>query len=151
MPDQPRPWTVNALAAEFGLNHRTVAKRLVRVPPAAVSGHGTPLYLIQDVAALLVSGHDGRRGSMQLEEARLRKTAAEARLAELELGRQSAEVIAVVDADELVGGHYAAVRQRLRAIPARLAGQLAVPEPAAARHVLQQAIEEVLAELETAS
>lgn len=143
------PWTINRLATEFAIDRRTVARRLARLQPVGTTPQGTPAYVLQDAAPLLTQDAVAG-GRLDLEEARRRKLIAEARLAELELARQSREVVDVATVEALVEEHYATVRQRLRAIPARLAGQLAVPEPAAARHVLQQAIEEALAELEAA-
>jgi hypothetical protein len=49
---QPTLWSVNALATEFGLDRRTVAKRLRDVPPAGERG-GHPVWRLADVMPTL--------------------------------------------------------------------------------------------------
>lgn len=45
----PRLWSINALAEEFGIDRRTVKKRLDGIPPAGeVNGH--PAWRLRDVA-----------------------------------------------------------------------------------------------------
>ncbi len=49
----PRLWSINALAEEFGIDRRTVKKRLDGIPPAGeVSGH--PAWRLRDVAVAVM-------------------------------------------------------------------------------------------------
>ena len=50
---QPALWSVNALATEFGLDRRTAAKRLAKVPPAGEKA-GHPAWRLADAAPALM-------------------------------------------------------------------------------------------------
>lgn len=82
------------------------------------------------------------------EEAKTRKMAAEAELAEMELAQQRGDLVAVVDVGARVAGVLERVRARLVVIPGKLAPRLVGVETAMeARGVLEVAVGEVLAEL----
>lgn len=51
---QPTLWSMNALAVEFGLDRRTVAKRLTDVPPAGEKA-GHPVWRLVDVLPALTA------------------------------------------------------------------------------------------------
>lgn len=53
---QPTLWSINALATEFGLDRRTVAKRLADVPPAGERA-GHPVWRLADALPAL-TGQD---------------------------------------------------------------------------------------------
>ena len=87
-------------------------------------------------------------GAIDLEDARKRKTAAEAGLAELALRREMGEVVSIDDIATTVGKEYAACRARLLAIPAKLAPLLMNATKAReCRALLERAICEALDEL----
>lgn len=50
----PRLWSINALADEFGIDRRTVKKRLEGIAPAGVSGGGHPAWRLRDAAAAVL-------------------------------------------------------------------------------------------------
>lgn len=82
------------------------------------------------------------------EEARARKTAAEAELAELELAKQRGDLITVADAGKVMDDRLDRVAARLKAVPSkdayRFVGLTGIPEVVP---VLRQVIDGVMAEL----
>jgi len=143
----PKAWSVSGLATELGLDRRTVAKRLAHAPPHSLAPDGSPRWRLNDALRALFDVEDGRRTRIDIDEARQRKTAAEARLAELELARQEGEVVAVEDVGIEVERRYAAVRARLMALPPKLAPMLCPEEPTLAQAMIEAAVIEALAEL----
>lgn len=86
--------------------------------------------------------------SLDLEEAKRRKLAAEAALAELELAKEQNKVVEIDQVARVVGEEYANCRARLLAIPSKLAPLLdATPGINAKRDLIEQAITEALDEL----
>ncbi|HEX2526912.1 MAG TPA: hypothetical protein VHL31_11540 [Geminicoccus sp.] len=141
-----RAWSVNGLAAELGLDRRTVAKRLALATPHSVAPDGSPRWLLPEAVKALFAIQDDRR-RIDFDEARQRKVAAEAQLAELELARQRGEVVAIEDVGVELEQRYAAVRARLMAMPPKLAPLLCPDEPATAQSMIEAAVVEALAEL----
>ena len=72
-------WSANALSLEFGLDRRTVGKRLENVPPAGESRSGSPGWRLKDVIAPLCGSSDEplRRLDYQQEKARAAKAQAD--------------------------------------------------------------------------
>lgn len=67
---QPEGWSKSALASEFGIDRRTVAKLIAAIEPIGTVG-GHPVYRIKDVAFTLgqfVSGGVGDPNSLDPEE-----------------------------------------------------------------------------------
>lgn len=86
--------------------------------------------------------------AISLDEARQRKTAAEAELAELELGHARGELVQIDTAAELFEATLSTVRLRLLAVPAKVAARVApVRTPAKVRRILEDEFAEVLEEL----
>lgn len=50
----PRLWSINALADEFGIDRRTVKKRLEGIAPAGESSGGHPAWRLRDVAGAVL-------------------------------------------------------------------------------------------------
>jgi terminase small subunit / prophage DNA-packing protein len=97
-------------------------------------------------------GAVGNVEGLDLDQARLRKTAAEAALAEYELAEKRAQIVTVEDAARIVGEHNARVRSRILALPGKVAPFVAVAETAEeCRDLLDGAVHEVLAELAAGS
>lgn len=98
-------------------------------PVEKKGGSGSPsLYNTADVAAwredqaaLAASGDVSK---VDMEEARRRKVAAEAALAELDLSIRQGEVVYVADVATAVGGEYAEVRAKLLTLPSDMADTL---------------------------
>lgn len=85
---------------------------------------------------------------LSLDEAKKRKVAAEAALAELELARQRHEVVDITAVEKVVSDEYTACRARLLAIPHKVAPLLdAVTGLAERRDLIEQSITEALREL----
>lgn len=83
-----------------------------------------------------------------LDEARVRKTNADAALAELQLQRERGEVVDIEEVSRTVGEEYAAVRAKLLAIPTKLAPRIALEDSeAACRDLIEREITEALNEL----
>ncbi|HEX2526895.1 MAG TPA: hypothetical protein VHL31_11455, partial [Geminicoccus sp.] len=144
-----RAWSVNGLAAELGLDRRTVAKRLALATPHSVAPDGSPRWLLPEAIRVLFAIQDDRR-RIDFDEARQRKVAAEAQLAELELARQRGEVVAIEDVGVELERCYSAVRNRLMAMPPKLAPLLCPEDPAVAQRLLEAAVVQALAELSEA-
>jgi phage terminase Nu1 subunit (DNA packaging protein) len=86
--------------------------------------------------------------SLDIEEARRRKMAAEAALAELDLFTRRGDLIEVDLVAGLIGEEYANVRAKILAIPTKLAPQLQGVTSAVERQdLIERAIIEVLEEL----
>jgi phage terminase Nu1 subunit (DNA packaging protein) len=86
-----------------------------------------------------------------LEEARRRKIAAEARLAELELAERAAELLRAEDVAAAWVATAAAVRTRILAVPSATAQELAASgDPAECHDILESALRDALSELAAA-
>ncbi len=141
------------LAAFFGVTTKTVR---------AWEGQGCPVERVgakgrqsaYDTAAVLAWRE--RRASeaattsaihVDIEEARRRKVAAEAALAERELARLEAEYVAVADVGPMVAAEYAVVRDAIGAIPAEMARDLEGLDAAVIEELLASKVTEVLTAL----
>lgn len=99
----------------------------------------------EDQAALAAVGDTAQ---LDIQEARRRKTAAEAALVELDLALRKKEIIEIESIAEVVGTEYANCRARLLAIPSKLAPILQTVEGIAEkRDAIEGAIVEALTEL----
>ena len=56
-------WSVNGLATEFGLDRRTVAKRLESVIPVDLGPDGSPRWSMMDAGPALLAPREPRSGS----------------------------------------------------------------------------------------
>ena len=90
----------------------------------------------------------GDVSSLDIDEARRRKLAAEAALTELDLSHRRGELIEVELIADLVGDEYANVRAKILALPTKLAPLLlGVASLAEARGIIESGIIEALEEL----
>lgn len=90
----------------------------------------------------------GSAEGVDMDEAKRRKTIAEAQMAELDLARARSEVIAIGDVAQIVTDEYASVRARLLEMPGRLAQPLSIEDdPAQIERELRAAVTEALEEL----
>jgi len=90
----------------------------------------------------------GETATIDLDEARRRKVAAEASLAEYDLAEKRRDMVNVDSVGEMVAREYSSCAQRLRAIPSKLAPMLAaITTPEEARDLLDGALNEALNEL----
>ncbi len=87
-------------------------------------------------------------GIVSLDEARMRKTVAEAQLSELQLEKERGSVLDVEQIEKLWSGIVSATRQRILSIPAKLAPIVAVEEkPATCKAIIEEQIIEALHEI----
>jgi phage terminase Nu1 subunit (DNA packaging protein) len=97
-----------------------------------------------------VEAVQGDTSKLDIDEAKRRKTAAEAALAELELAKQRGELVPLQAIAEIVGDAFANVRARLLSLPSALAPQVVHMTAAESRAILESAIDDVLGELSNA-
>ncbi len=142
-------WSLSGLAVEFDIDRRAVARRIDGIAPAGEI-KGKPAWRLADLAPMLT--HAGALDDGQsIEEARRRKMAAEARLAEMAAEKTAGRLLDRTDVDAAVMGAFARVRARLLAVPhkcAPLVVGLGAPE---ASEVIRQAVYEALNELSSTS
>jgi hypothetical protein len=139
----PQGWSISAIAVELGRDRRTVAAACAQVEPCGSDRRGK-LYRLADVVPMLVSG--GKPADV--EEAKARKLAAEAELAEITLAKARRELVAIDAVAQAVGDEYAAVRAKLLSLPTKLAPLVAIEErEAACRDLIERGITEALNEL----
>lgn len=90
----------------------------------------------------------GDTDKLDIDEARRRKTAAEAALAELELSKQKGEVAEIELISKVIGEEYAKCRAKLLSIPTRLSPLLmTIDGEGDAGQILEDAITDALSEL----
>lgn len=139
----PQGWSISALAVELGKDRRSIAAACADLEPCARSGKAD-LYRMADVIAALGAGIKPK----SFDDAKTRKMAADAELAELELQRQRGEIVPIKEVVATVSAEYAATRAKLLAIPTKLAPRIALEtEEAACRALLTREITEALNEL----
>lgn len=99
----------------------------------------------EDQAALNAVGDTA---SLDIDEARRRKLAAEAAMVELDLSKRRGEVIEIEEVAGVVGDDYANVRAKLLALPTKLAPQLiGIEDPAECQALIERGVAEALEEL----
>jgi len=90
----------------------------------------------------------GDTQSLDIEEARRRKLAAEATMAELELAKRRGEVIEIDQVASVIGDDYANVRAKLLALSTKLAPQLVgVESLGECQQLIERGVTEALEEL----
>lgn len=94
-----------------------------------------------------VEAAQGDTASLDLDEAKRRKVAAEAALAELELALKRGEVVLIADVAKVVGEELSAVRAKLLGMPAALAPRVQYQESKAIQAILDAYVNDVLGEL----
>lgn len=141
-------WNISRLADEFGLDRRTVKKRLAGIEPAGNAHGGVAGYRLRDVAHLLVADRIEVDDGETSEELRRRKLKAQARLAEIEVEREEGRLVAREDVDAAAQHFIATTRQRLLGVPAKVAPLVAAQsEPAICQEIVRREQYDALAEL----
>ena len=140
-------WTVSSLAVEFNLDRRTVAQRLKVIEPIEVKGR-VKKYKLDDAAKAIIGQVQTGNGIVSYDEARARKIAAEAELAEIELSKERGDVLHIDEITNINNEIYGNFRAKLLAIPARTAPDVfASKNVKEAKGLLRQAINDALEEL----
>ena len=141
----PRLWSISALAVEFDLDRRAVAAALRNVPPAGEK-NGHPSWRLMDAINILRPGSPG--SAPDLEEARARKTAAEAELAEIAVAKARGQLVEIELVAKAVSDEYAATRAKLLALPSKLGPMVAIETASiACQDLIERGIVEALEEL----
>jgi hypothetical protein len=144
-------WSINALATEFGIDRRTVTRRLDGIPPAREVG-GSPVWDLANVAVALAGHAQPAAGELDLTEERARKAKEEADRLEMMNAQMRGELLLRGDVDAAVAGAFARVRARIIGIPAKVAPVVAIMDsPAEVQGVLREAVYEALRELSETS
>ena len=87
---------------------------------------------------------------VSLNEARQRKLAAEAALAELALDKQRGDVVRVDTVVAIAGSEYSKVQRRFLRLPSKMAPKVVrAKTPAKVQHLLELEVREILTELST--
>lgn len=106
-------------------------------------------YMVADVLEWYVDRQTAREGIPDLETARARKTAAQARIAELEAAEREGRLMPIEMHGDRLAEVCGRIRERLLALPDRWALQLTdLEDPGEIRDVLVDAVGEALAELQ---
>lgn len=140
------------LAEWYGVDQRTVTNWQLEDPPVPSEKRGRERIFDTKAVATWREERAIRKAPAppppDLEEAKARKLAAEAELAEYQLAQARGEFIAVTDLDAKIGPVFDTFRAKLLAIPGRLAPRVvACRDIADARDMLEQELGVVLAEL----
>jgi len=142
------------LATLLDVNVNTIATWVTRGCPYVQKGHKGKPWLFN--VATVVQWKEqqardsviGNNDAVDLDEARRRKVSAEAAIAELNLQQLRGELIEVEAVAQAVADEYSNVRQRLLAMPTKLAPQVipvdSIPE---AEALIQEFIHEAIEEL----
>jgi hypothetical protein len=140
-------WTINALAVEFGLDRRTIGLRLNGVRPVEEKGK-IKKYRLADAARAIMGHVDSSGGVLSYEEARARKIAAEAELAEMELSKEKLSVLPVEMVDRINSELFGNFRARLLSLPTKASPDVfAAKNVQDAKVILRDHINSILQEL----
>jgi len=138
----PQEWSISALSVELDMTRRTIAKRIADVPPSSGEGR-TKKYRLADVMASLIASEAS--GKMN-DQARLLKARADA--AEFEVQRLHGTMVPAAEVEaawHVIAGRF---KQRILAIPTRIAPLAAVETEVDACHEIADVFcREALAEL----
>lgn len=113
----PKLWTVNALAVEFGINNKTMKKRLEGLEPDEVRG-GSNYYLLKHVWIHLQRNEEGKLDPQQ-ESAELNRRKREKLELEIEIMRK--EYISVVEMERAITEPILNAKTKLLGMASKLA------------------------------
>jgi hypothetical protein len=105
-------WTINSLSEETGLDRRTIKKILKDTAPNDVDGKNE-FYKMVDFVRALVEYHKPDNSSDALEREKVRKTAAEADILEVERARIRNEVIETETVFRVIENRDIAIRRTI--------------------------------------
>ncbi|MDT8328524.1 MAG: hypothetical protein RQ750_14260 [Roseovarius sp.] len=140
-------WSISAIATEFGMDRRTVAKRLEGIDPAGEkSGHSA--WRLADVISALTGRAPEQRDEIDEASDKARLMRAKADIAEFEARRLSGELVLVEDAEAAWIDAAARFRARCLGIPSKAAPMVAQEGlPETCHEIIETFIHEALAEL----
>lgn len=141
------------LAVILGVSRATVQSWVKRGCPAVQKGrNGRPWQfntaeVIEWRSQQIANAAIGETRSLDMDEAKRRKVAAEAAMAELELAQKKGELVEIESVGELIEEEYARVRARLLGLPVKVAPALEHADLAEREHIIRNAVIECLDEL----
>ncbi len=139
----PRGWSISALSVELDRDRRTIAAACADLTPIGKDGRSV-FYRLTDVLAKLAPA----KAPADADEARSRKLAAEAEIAEMQRDRMRGELIDISSVENVVAEEYGAVRSKLLALPGKLAPMVAIEaDEITCRDLIERGITEALDEL----
>jgi hypothetical protein len=139
----PKGWSISALAVELERDRRTIAAACANLTPIGKDGRSV-FYRLTDVLAKL----DPAKAPADADEARSRKLAAEAEIAEMQRDKMRGELVDISSVESVVAEEYAAVRSKLLALPGKLAPMVAIEaDEIACRDLIERGVTEALDEL----
>lgn len=150
---KPQLWSISGLAVEFGLDRRTVAKRLENVQPAEGTGRSARYRMAAAAGAIWGPAGGGRASESEADEP-LDLTAQRARLAKFQADKTELEV-SVLRGDLIPGeivkatweDYIAAVRAKLVGLPSTAAPRVAGGSLREVELELRDLVYQALAEL----
>ena len=142
------------LAAMLGVSLPTIGQWVGKGCPFVFKGGPGKQWVFNSADVLswreeqVVQQAMGDTASLDIDEARRRKLAAEAALVELDLSKRRGEVIEIEDVAGVVGDDYANVRAKSLALPTKLAPQLiGIEDTAECQALIERGVAEALEEL----
>ena len=140
-------WSINGLSVEFGVDRRTVAKRLQDVTPCRQDDR-TSYYLMRDVAALVGSAQSDSGDTLDLNVERARLAKEQADKCEMENEEKRGRLI---DAEKVSVWWVQIItnaKSKLLAVPTKAAPLvLGCKNLAQAKDILEKLIHDTLSEL----
>lgn len=144
-------WSISALSLELGIDRRTLAKKLSDVPADEITKSGKRDYKkwkLANVINHLFCHTDDDYDGISFEEAKRRKIAAEAELAEIQLFKEKGEAISIEVANQLWEKAVTSCRAKLLSIPTEVSPFLATEsDEASIQLYIEKSIHEALNEL----
>lgn len=139
-------YSISAISKLLGIDRRTAA-RLVEPLQPADKNRGHARYRLSDVVRSFASGRVSGESDISLLEAKRRRAAAEAQIAEIELARLAGTMISIEEALEPFGTQCTAIRNRLLAIPHKAAPAAAHQDERSVFKVIKAEVNNALSEL----
>lgn len=140
-------WTTNALAIEFGINNKTMKKRLDGLEPYSVSEGGVNYYLLADVWTYLLEKEHGKLNPSH-EAAKLNQVKRERAQFDLEVKR--GEYLSVAEVEQAIVEPVLNAKAKILAMASKVAtlvpGITTVEE---AQKVIGDQVREALNEIST--
>jgi hypothetical protein len=139
----PKGWSISALAVELDRDRRTIAAACADLTPIGKDGRSA-FYRLTDVLEKLSPA----KAPVDADDARTRKLAAEAEIAEMQRDKMRGELVDISSVESVVAEEYAAVRSKLLALPGKLAPMVAIEaDEIACRDLIERGVTEALDEL----
>lgn len=149
-----RDVTKAELAAICGVSLPTIGAWVRKGCPFVSKGNKSKAWTFNTAAVLewreeqIVQQTLGDTKSLDIDEARRRKVAAEAAMMELDLAKRRGEMIEIDEVAQVVGDDYANVRAKLLSMPTKLSPQLmGVSDTLEVEGLIRRQVEEALEEL----